>query len=132
MGQRPYLGRYTVIRQVASPALSMYMPRALTLSRVVPADTFCCTINWPRMVKIFTCIGRGVVTYIVKPRTDTSMSPSSVVDMVDLTIAPGRDAIGVAAVDSLPTSIATDIITIYLSAFDFTPQRYKKTANRHS
>lgn len=120
------------MRQVASPALSMYIPRALTLRRVVPAGTFCWTINWPSMVKIFTCIGRGVVTYIVRPRTTTSISPSSVADMVERTAIPGRDATGMAAARSLPTSMATVIITAYLIAFNFTPQSYKKSANRRS
>ncbi len=82
------------------------------------------------MVKIFTCIGRGAVIYIVRPRTATSTSPSSVEDTVERTAVPGRDATGAAAIDPLPTSTVTAIITAYLIAFNFTPQSYKKSANR--
>lgn len=82
------------------------------------------------MVKIFTCIGRGAVIYIVRPRTATSTSPSSVEDTAERTAVPGRDATGAAAIDPLPTSTVTAIITAYLIAFNFTPQSYKKSANR--
>ena len=78
------------------------------------------------MVKIFTCMGRDVVTYIVKPRTTTSMSPSSVVDTVERTTTPGRGATGAATANPLPASMATVIITAYLTAFSFTLQSYKK------
>lgn len=82
------------------------------------------------MVKIFTCMGRDVVTYIVKPRTTTSMSPSSVVDTVERTTTPGRGATGAATANPLPASMATVIITAYLTAFSFTLQSYKKSVNR--
>lgn len=75
-------------------------------------------------------MGRDVVTYIVKPRTTTSMSPSSVVDTVERTTTPGRGATGAATANPLPASMATVIITAYLTAFSFTLQSYKKSVNR--